>query len=178
MCLAPRLLIGQLSKIKMNYYMYKNIIAHVKVNYCAYKNFTAHLKVNYCASEIDFCIFFFLYLLVIIFSTLVISHFEHVEVAPRIPSLSALKQIHNCSLKKSTKITFQLPEDLYGFCVPGNHLCHLDCISYFLSRNTKRRQYNKMQAQQHRFVFTIKDCTRRAGYGGIRHTEAESQTPL
>lgn len=57
-CLAPKLLIGQLLKIKMNYYTCKNIIAHVKVNYCAYKNFTAHLKVKYCACEIDFCIFF------------------------------------------------------------------------------------------------------------------------
>lgn len=59
-CLVPRLLIGQLLHIKMNYCTCKNIIAHVKVNYCAYKNFTAHLKVNYCACEIDFCIFFFL----------------------------------------------------------------------------------------------------------------------
>jgi len=70
--------------------MCKNIIAHVKVNYCGYKIFTAHLKVNYCACEIDFCIFFSSYLLVIIFLTLVISHFEHVEVTLKIPSLSAV----------------------------------------------------------------------------------------
>lgn len=117
-CLAPRLLIGQLFHIKMNYYMCKNIIAHVKVNYCAYKNFTAHLKVNYCACEIDFCIFFFLYLPVIIFLTLVISDSEHVEVTLQIPSLSALalsqleKQIHSCSLKRSIQNMVRLPKNL------------------------------------------------------------------
>lgn len=138
-CLVPRLLIGQLLHIKMNYCTCKNIIAHVKVNYCAYKNFTAHLKVNYCACEIDFCIFFSLFLLVIIFSTLVISHFEHVEVTRKIPSLCALKQIHGCSLKRSTQNVFQLPKDLEWLCIPGNHLCHRACMDYFLSSNTKRR---------------------------------------
>lgn len=65
--------------------MCKNIIARVKVNYCAYKIFTAHLKVNYCACEIDSGIFFPLYLPVIILGTLVIPHFEHVEVPLKIP---------------------------------------------------------------------------------------------
>lgn len=84
-CLTPGFLIGRLLSIKMNDSMCKNIIARVKVNYCAYKIFTAHLKVNYCACEIDSGIFFPLYLLVIILGTLVIPHFEHVEVPLKIP---------------------------------------------------------------------------------------------